>query len=86
VQGGFDRDLVVGQARLTANRHPLFLRGDPGGNEYAVYNLAGQPCDWRLKIGAQTLVGKDMAFGMTRIVRRQGKWCSQTSDGNTGNA
>jgi len=54
---------VVGAAVLAANAHPLFLRGDPSGEEYAVYNLAGQPCDWRLRIGNPILGQATMAFG-----------------------
>ena len=74
VQGGFDRDLVVGEAVLAANAHPLFLRGDPSGEEYAVYNLAGQPCGWTLKIGRQTLRTKEMTFGKMVFRKNKGVW------------
>jgi len=74
VQGGFDRELAVGEARLEANAHPLFLRGDPAGEEYAVYNLAGQPCDWRLRIGRQVLTRSAMGFGCAKIARRGSTW------------
>jgi hypothetical protein len=80
VQGGFDRDLVVGEARLTANRHPLFLRGDPQGNEYAVYNFAGQPCDWRLRIGKKVLDCHQASFGYVRFVRAGSNWKKVVAD------
>jgi len=67
VQGGFDRELAVGDAVLKANPHPLFLRGDPSGREYAVYNFAGQPCDWTLRIGRRIVRQKDFGFGIAKI-------------------
>jgi len=80
VQGGFDRDLAVGEAVLEANTHPLFLRGDPTGEEYAVYNLAGQPCDWTLKIGKQTIRTKGMAFGKMVFRKHAGRWTEKKEE------
>jgi hypothetical protein len=74
VQGGFGRDLVVGEATLEANPHPLFLRGDPAGREYAVYNFALQPAAWRLKIGAASFERRGLGFGRVRFVREHGSW------------
>ena len=70
VQGGFDRDLVVGDALLEANPHPLFLRGDPSGREYAVYNLSGRPCNWVLRLGRRVVRRKDFGFGIAKVLSK----------------
>jgi len=74
VQGGAGRELVVGEAVLEANPHPLFLRGNPAGSEYAVYNFAGQPCDWQMRIGKQRIEARHMGFSRATIVRDADNW------------
>jgi len=74
VQGGWDRELAVGAARLEANAQPLFLRGDPAGREVAVYNLAGQPCEWTLRIGKTVFRAKGMGFGRREFALNAGAW------------
>jgi len=74
VQADTNRELRVGKAVLEANPHPLFLRGDPSGQEYGVYNLAGQDCDWLLRVGGQEVRGKQVGFGCATVVRKNGRW------------
>jgi len=84
VQGGAGRELIVGDACIENNPYPIFLRGDVGGDEYAVYNFERQPCSWRLRIGSQVFERKDMLFGAVRFMRKHdGTWhVAETKENN----
>jgi hypothetical protein len=74
VQGGHGRELVVGQARLQATQHPLFLRGQADGRQYVVYNFVPHATHWRATIGGQVIEYGPMPTGKVTLVSQSGVW------------